>query len=222
MRLTGVTFENWLRSHGQKRPKERWLRELYPWPVIAQIEFGEEHLHTRQVVHYDHAKYEVILRALKWQCSHGTFRYRVYVESDGLGWHSRPYSDTYDVCATREAHFVTMFHTRKKEPLEKVAKSFYARRWADLSSTHYRSLAVSRFLAASIVSRVAERAHSNIELSYYPAAKLIGGDSPMFACGREFWLGYRFFSEQAFSWARRSAGQARRGGEFHGRTKAGT
>ena len=25
--------DSWLRSHGQKAPEERWLRELYPWPV---------------------------------------------------------------------------------------------------------------------------------------------------------------------------------------------
>lgn len=210
MKLKGVTFDNWIRSHGGKDRTERWLRELYPWPVIAQIEFGEEYLHARQIVNHDHASYEIILQDLEWQRSRRTFKYRVYVESDGLGWHSRPYSDTYDVCATKDARFLTIFHTKKKEPLERVARSFYARRWADLSATHFKSLAVSRFLAASIVSRVAESVYRDLELSYYPAAKLIGGDSPMFASGTEFWLGYRFFSEQAYSWARRSVGRARR------------
>jgi hypothetical protein len=41
MKLHGVTFGNWLASHSGKAPKERWLRELYPWPVLAQVEFDE-------------------------------------------------------------------------------------------------------------------------------------------------------------------------------------
>ena len=38
MRLRDVTFAAWLRSHGEKDPEERWLRELYPWPVLAQVD----------------------------------------------------------------------------------------------------------------------------------------------------------------------------------------
>ena len=32
----------------------------------------------------------------------------------------------------------------------------------------------------------------------------------MLASGRDLWLGYRFFSENAYEWARRSAGSASR------------
>ena len=210
MRLQGVTFENWLRSHQCKDPRERWLRELYPWPVLSQVECGEPYVGVRQKIKYDRAEYEVILQKSYWQREHRTFRYRIYVESDGLGWHSRTYSDKYDMCGTKDAQFVTLFHVSKKEPLEKIARSFFARRWKDLSPAHFRSLAVSRFLAASIVSRVAERAYSDLELSYYPTAKLVGGSAPMFTCGRQLWLGYRYFSEQAFAMARQNAGRAKR------------
>jgi hypothetical protein len=49
VRLRDVTFVNWLRSHGEKNPEERWLRELYPWPVLAQVDcdgkrVGHQHL----------------------------------------------------------------------------------------------------------------------------------------------------------------------------------
>src|SRR5262249_46358374 len=44
----------------------------------------------------------------------------------------------------------------------------------------------------------------------YPGARLLGGAAPMFASGRDLWVGYRFFSEDAYAWARQSAGSASR------------
>lgn len=46
MRLKGVSSANWVRrpSHEVKDPDERWLRELYPWPVLVQVECGESHV----------------------------------------------------------------------------------------------------------------------------------------------------------------------------------
>lgn len=105
------------------RREERWLRELYPWPVLAQVECGKELRSVRQRIRYDGAVYEATLRDVEWQPRHGTFRYRVFVESEGLGWHSRPFADEYDMCGTPDGRFVTLFHRRKKEPLERVASS---------------------------------------------------------------------------------------------------
>ena len=47
-------------------------------------------------------------------------------------------------------------------------------------------------------------------LTHYPGSRLVGGISPMFASGSELWIGYRFFSEDAYAWARRSTGNASR------------
>jgi hypothetical protein len=47
-------------------------------------------------------------------------------------------------------------------------------------------------------------------LTHYPNARLIGGTAPMLASGSDLWIGYRFFSETAYEWARRSAGNASR------------
>ena len=41
MKLRDVTFERWMAGHPDKPPDERWLRELYPWPVIAEIDYAE-------------------------------------------------------------------------------------------------------------------------------------------------------------------------------------
>lgn len=210
MHLQNVTFNAWLRGHGEKAPAERWLRELYPWPVLAKVDCDAQHVGRVQRIAYDGALYEVTLQSVQWQPQHGTFRYRLLVETDGLGWHSRSFSDKFDMCGTPEGAFVTLFHAEKREPLEKIGKAFFGRRWDNLGAHPFKSLAVSRFLAASIVGQVVEDVFQDPELTHYPGARLVGGMAPMFAKGSELWIGHRFFSEQAYEWARRSAGSASR------------
>ena len=210
MRLRNVTFANWLQSHSEKDPEERWLRELYPWPVLAQVDCDVAQIDRLQRVVYDGVEFEVILKNIKWQPKHGTYRYRLRVECAGLGWHSRSFSDDFDMCGTPDGDFVTLFHARSEEPLEKMARAFFGRRWTDISADSFKTLAVSRFLAAGIVGQVAEEAFKMIPLTHYPNARLIGGTAPMLASGSDLWLGYRFFSETAYEWARSSAGNASR------------
>jgi hypothetical protein len=210
VRLRDVTFDTWLQSHGEKDPEERWLRELYPWPVLAQVDCDAKHVARTQRIAYDGADYDVTLVSMQWQPQHETFKYRLRVESDGLGWHSRSFSDEFDLCGTPDGAFVTLFHTKREEPLEKIAKEFFGRRWGNLSAHSFKSLAVSRFLAASIVAQVVEQAFRDVPLTHYPGARLVGGVSPMFASTSELWIGYRFFSEDAYAWARRSAGSVSR------------
>ena len=130
--------------------------------------------------------------------------------SEGLGWHSRPFSDEFDVCYAADGAFVTLFHARKEEPLEIVAKAFFNRRWDKLNASYFKSLAVSRFLAASIVSQAAEEAFTEFPLLHCPESRLVGGTSPLFSNGSKIWIGYRFFSEGAYAWARLAAGNAAR------------
>ena len=173
MRLRDVTFDRWLRSHGEKAAEERWLRELYPWPVLAQVDCDAKNVGRAQRIAYDGAHYDVTLVSVGWQPQCGTFKYRLRVESDGLGWHSRSFSDEFDMCGTPDGAFVTLFHTKKKEPLEKIAKAFFERRWDSLGAYSFKSLAVSRFLAASIVAQVVEQAFRDGALKHYPGARLI-------------------------------------------------
>jgi hypothetical protein len=210
VRLRNVTFDTWLRGHRKKDPEERWLRELYPWPVLAQVDCDATYIGRIQRIAYDGADYDVTLISVQWQPQHETFKFRLRVESDGLGWHSRSFSDVFDMCGTTDGAFVTLFHTKKEEPLEKIAKAFFARRWDNLDTRSFKSLAVSRFVAASIVAQVAEQVFRGAALTHYPGARLVGGVSPLFACGSDLWIGYRFFSEDAYAWARRSAGSASR------------
>jgi hypothetical protein len=208
VRLRNVTFDTWLRSHGHKRPEERWLRELYPWPVLAQIDCDPKNKGQIQHISYDGVEYDVALTSVEWQPRQGTFRYRLRVETEGLGWHSRSFSDEFDLCGTPDGEFVTLFHRKKEEPLEKIAEAFFRRRWDRLRKHPFQSLAVSRFLAASVVSQVVQDAFQGITLSHYPRVRLVGSTGPMFASNSKLWIGYRFFSEDAFSWARRNAGSA--------------
>lgn len=210
MPLQNVTFANWLRSHRYKDPEERWLRELYPWPVLARVECDDKHVgHTQRIIH-DGVEYDVTLKWVRWQPQKGTFKYRMLVESEGLGWHARSWCDEFDMCGAPDGTFVTLFHAKKEEPLEKIARAFFGRRWGDLKPGSLKSLAVSRFLAASIVGEVAEQAFRDARLEHYPEARLFRDASPILASGRDLWLGYRFFSEDAYAWARRSAGSASR------------
>ena len=128
MPLKDVSFANWLRSHPDKPFKERWLRELYPWPVLAQIECDRAHIGITQHVMHDGAVYEATICSSCWQPDRGTFKHRVLIESQGLGWHSRSsFSDTYCMCSTPDGTFVTLFHIANKEPLEKIARAFFQR-----------------------------------------------------------------------------------------------
>ena len=211
MRLRGVSFATWLRrpSHATKDADERWLRELYPWPVLAQVQCGEPHVDIVQRIQHDGATYRATLQDVRWQPQHGTFKYRILIESEGLGWHSRAFADRYDMCGTRNGHFVTVFHTNKREPLERIARSFFGRRWDELGGRDYKSLAVSRFLSASIASQLGQRAFGDgRNLVHHPSARITRGYSPMLADGTDFWMGFRFASEQAHSWARNSATNA--------------
>lgn len=210
LRLRDVTFASWLQSHGQKDPEERWLRELYPWPVFAQVDIDAKRMGRPQRIVYDGVEYDVTLNNVRWQPKHGTYRYRLLVECDGLGWHSRSFSDEFDICATPDGCFVTLFHAKTQEPLEKMARAFFGRRWTDISTDSFKTLAVSRFLAAAIAGQVAEEAFKTIPLTHCPNARLIGGTAPMLASGSDLWIGYRFFSENACDWARRSTGKASR------------
>ena len=211
MRLKGVSFANWVRrpSHAAKDPEERWLRELYPWPVLAQVECGESYVDNPQLIRIDGATYEATVQSARWQSQHGTFKYRILIESDGLGWHSRAFSDRYDMCGTPDGRFVTVFHTSRREPLERIARSFFGRRWHEISRHDFKSLAVSRFLAASIVSHLGEQAYGGErKLEHYPGARIGGGQLPMLAHESAFWMGFRFGSEQAFEWVRKNADRA--------------
>jgi hypothetical protein len=207
--LTGVTFSNWLKSHGEKDPQERWLRELYPWPILALIDYGRASVGLMQEISYDGVNYVATVLRAQWQEAHGTFRYQVHVDSDGLGWHARSFADDYDVCAGRDGSFVTLFHARKKEPLERVARAVFGDRWGDIKPEQLRTLSVSRFLAASLVTQLAVEAFSAANLEHYPRSRLVGGE-PLLADDGRLWIGYRFFSEDAYTWARRNAGRADR------------
>ena len=74
--------------------------------------------------------------------------------------------------------FVTLFHTKKEEPLEKIAKAFFGRRWDNLSADSFRTLAVSRFLAASIVGQVAEQAFREVALTIIRGLDLSAASHP--------------------------------------------
>jgi len=210
LRLRNVTFENWLRSHGSKTARERWLRELYPWPVLAQVDCDAAQIGRPQRIAYDGAQYEVTLKGVRFQPDRGTYKFRLFVESDGLGWHSRSYADEFEMCGAPDGSFVTLFHKNKEEPLEKIARAFFKRRWADLKPAIFKTLAVSRFLAASIAGEVAEDAFRAYSLIHYPKSRLIGSAVPILASDDDLWVGYRFFSEDAYEWARRAAGNATR------------
>lgn len=211
MHLKGVSFANWMRrpSHAAKHPDERWLRELYPWPILAQVACDTSLKGVSQLIQHDGVTYEATLQDARWQPRHDTFKYRILIESEGLGWHSRAFSDRYDMCGTRDGRFVTVFHVNKREPLERIARSFFGRRWKELSKRDFKSLAVSRFLAATIVSHLGENVYGpGRGLRHYPGARIGSGQSPMLADGSDFWLGFRFGSEQAYSWVRNNADRA--------------
>lgn len=215
MRLRGVSFDNWLRSpdHRDKKPKERWLRELYPWPVLAQVDCDERLKGRVQSIEFDDADFDVTLVSVDPQPKRDTFKYLLHIESDGLGWQSRPYADDFYMHGKRDGRFATVYHAKKKkeEPLETTARAFFSGRWQSIDADSFANVAVSRFLAASLVDKMVTKAWGAWgNLDHYPSARLVGGASPMLASGNDLWIGYRYYSEGAHAWARQCAGQASR------------
>ena len=66
MKLRNVTFANWPGSHGSKDAEERWLRELYPWPVLAQVEYDESHVGIAQAITHDEVESTATLLSVRW------------------------------------------------------------------------------------------------------------------------------------------------------------
>lgn len=206
MRLRNLNFARWFATHRGKPEKERWLRELYPWPVFAQVDVGVEGLLVPQVIVDDGIEYRCTLLKSELQ-PRGTLRHRIQLESDGLGWHGRAWEDEFDLIGTPEGEFVTLF-SRGTEELERIAQAFFKKRWRDLARWgSFKSLATSRYLSACLVSEALVQAYPDLEP--YPLSLLHGGCRPMRASGNDLWIGYRFHSEGAFSWARVAATQAR-------------
>jgi hypothetical protein len=71
MRSMNVTFDNWVRSHAHKQPKERWLRELYPWPVLTQVGCAPNLTGQLQRFRYDGVDFKATLKSARWQPDHG-------------------------------------------------------------------------------------------------------------------------------------------------------
>ncbi len=84
----------------------------------------------------------------------------------------------------------------------------FSRRWNDISQEEFKSLSVSRFLTASLVSNIIDRAYEGDELCYYPLSRLVNGSSPNVCTRIRLWIGYRFFSENAYHWARKASSLA--------------
>ena len=210
MKLTNLNFKTWLASpsHKSKFNEERWLRELYPWPVLAEVEFDSENIDIPQKITYDDVEHFVTLHSIRLQ-NRGTYRCRLEVDSEGFGWHARSWSDRFDVCYSPEGDFVTLFHVKNKEPLEKIAKAFFQGRFEDMERHDYKRLGVSRFLSACLVTDVALASFPENELEHYPTHKLEGG-GPLLSDGEEVWIGNRHYSEHAYVWARNNAHRAKR------------
>lgn len=103
---------------------------------------------------------------------------------------------------------MTLFHAKRYERLEKIARAFFGRRWEAIDPEVAQTLAVSRFLSAALVATMLEDAFGRDKLSYHPRSRLTKGGCPLFVRrDGALWLGYRYFSEDAFSWARSNAGK---------------
>lgn len=113
MKLHDVSFDRWITGHPHKPSRDRWQRELFPWPVIAEVDYSEGMVGRHQHLWHDGVAYEVTLTRIRWQPARGTFRYVVRIACDGQGWSARSLDDPFCVCARPDGSFVTLFHASK-------------------------------------------------------------------------------------------------------------
>jgi hypothetical protein len=114
MKLLDLTFDRWAASHRAKPARERWLRELYPWPVLAEVDYGEAMVGRHQRLWHQGVTYEVTVTDVRWQPGRGTFRYRIRIACDGPGWNAGSRDDPFYVCARPDGSFVTLFDTGRR------------------------------------------------------------------------------------------------------------
>jgi hypothetical protein len=72
-----------------------------------------------------------------------------------------------------------------------------------------QTLSASRYLSAALIGEMLEDAYGHRELLSHPTSRLTRSASPLFMSkDGDLWLGYRYFSEDAYIWARRHASKA--------------
>jgi hypothetical protein len=144
----------------------------------------------------------------RYQPEPDTWVYSIHVACDGLGWHARSYDDPFRVVASPEGRFVTLIR-RGTDPLQKLGKAFLARGWEDVDAALAQTLSASRYLSAALIGEMLEDAYGHRELLSHPTSRLTRSASPLFVSkDGDLWLGYRYFSEDAYIWARRHASKA--------------
>ena len=56
-----------------------------PMARLGLVECDAKYVGRAQRIIYDGVEYDVTLKWVRWQPRHGTFKYRLLVESEGLG-----------------------------------------------------------------------------------------------------------------------------------------
>ncbi|MCC7539841.1 MAG: hypothetical protein IT379_26705 [Deltaproteobacteria bacterium] len=199
LRIRGINFSTWLRNHAPDHDA-RWYRELYPWPVFARGDYAPELIRYPQIVDEGDVTYTLTVTSIKTQANQ-RLCYRVHLSTNGLGWTSRAWDHDFNLIADTSGAFITLF-TAQQDPLKRAVADFFHGRWRDVEA--FRSLSASRLLAATLASRVVSESAIFCGVEEYPTL-LIRGHRPMFSKGDDLWIVYRFYAEDAYTFARWAA-----------------
>src|SRR6266567_4825657 len=122
-----VTFGRWCQNHAETH-KARWCRELYPWRVFETLDYRDNLLGTKQIVFFDGADYEAVLRERTRQ-PNGRIRYTVDLStqprSRTWSWTIRVWKTTFVLIATPQDDFITLY-TKNQDPSLKLVADFMA------------------------------------------------------------------------------------------------
>src|SRR4051812_22493315 len=99
MRIQNLTFETWKRNHLPDH-NDIWCRELYPFLVFRQIDFGESQLNLEQRIELNRVNYYVTIRRIEFQDNkryRTTFDFSTVPASKTQEWKQRKWNTTFQI-----------------------------------------------------------------------------------------------------------------------------
>jgi hypothetical protein len=212
MKLKNLSFDQWLKNHANDH-NDKWCRELYPFVVFKQIEFGQSYINIEQKIDFNGITYCVIITKIELQENE---RYRASFDistspnSKKQEWEQRNWNTTFQIVYSQEFEFITIF-TKKDDPSKEYVIKFMKGNFDKIN--HVKSIPVSELLIRTLILHIAEEVYPDgkhnqeyefdkdgindtPEHPYFPR-KRANFFTPIYSIDKDLWICYSFSEEKA-------------------------
>src|SRR5687767_150025 len=107
MTITNLTFDTWKGNHPPDHD-DKWCRELYPFHVFKEIDFGNNLINVEQVIEFNRIHYYTIIKKIELQ-ENGRYRTTFDIStiplSKSQSWKKRSWNTTFQIVYTQNYEF---------------------------------------------------------------------------------------------------------------------